>query len=117
VAPVLASDLTHAGDVAVLNATAVVIDGRIPATTKIPLALDIRDVLDRASEGKIPDFTAAFEEHGAQTDPTVRRVQEDLVAAIAEAITRGFRASFLFCALLAALAVGAAIVFRRRLAP
>jgi len=117
VAPILASDLTASSDVAVLNATAVVVDGRISATTKIPLALDIRDVLDQASESEIPDFTAVFEEHGSETDPAVRRVQDDLVDAIAEAITRGFRASFSFCALLAALAIGATIVFRRRLAP
>jgi predicted MFS family arabinose efflux permease len=117
VAPVLASDLLAASEVAVLNGTAVVIEGRIPATTKIPLALDIRDVLDQASESEIPDFTAAFEEHGAETDAAVRRVQQDLVDAIAVAVTRGFRTSFLFCALLAALAVGAAIAFRRRLTP
>jgi MFS family permease len=115
VAPILASDLTTAGDVAKLNATAEIIDGQVPATIKIPLALDMRDVLDQAQKGEIPDFTAPFAKHGAATDPRVRQMQDDLTSAIAAAITRGFRPSFLFCALLAALAIVPAVLFRRRL--
>jgi len=115
VAPFLASDLTHAADVAKLNATAVIIDGELPATTKIPLALDIRDVLDRAPRGEIPDLTAPFEERGASTDPDVRLVRDDLLTAIEQAITRGFRGSFLFCALLAALALVPVLAVRKRL--
>ena len=115
VAPFLASDLTHAADVAKLNATAVIIDGELPATTKIPLALDIRDVLDRAPRGEIPDLTAPFEERGASTDPDVRLVRDDLLTAIEQAITRGFRGSFLFCALLAALALVPVLSVRKRL--
>ncbi len=117
VAPILARDLKQASEVAVLNGTAVVIDGRIPATTKIPLALDIRDVLGAASESEIPDFTAAFEEHGSSTDPAVALVHDDLVLAIEEAVTRGFRGAFVFCAALAMLAAAAAVLLRRRLAP
>ncbi len=117
VAPVLARDLMRASEVAVLNGTAVAIDGRIPATTKIPLALDIRDVLAAASESEIPDFTAAFEEHGSRTDPAVSHVHDELVLAIEEAVTRGFRGSFVFCAALAMLAAAAAFLLRRRLAP
>jgi len=82
VAPFLASDLTGAADVAKLNATAVIIDGELPATTKVPLALDIRDVLNRAPRGEIPDLTAPFEERGASTDPDVRLVRDDLLTAI-----------------------------------
>lgn len=115
VAPFLASDLTHAADVAKLNATAVIIDGELPATTKVPLALDIRDVLDRAPRGEIPDLTAPFEERGASTDPDVRLVRDDLLTAIEQAITRGFRGSFLFCALLAALALVPVLAVRKRL--
>jgi predicted MFS family arabinose efflux permease len=117
VAPLLASDLIAAADVAKLNATAVIIDGGIPATTKIPLARDIRDVLDRAPRGEIPDLAGPFEEHGATTDPEVRLVRDDLAEAIERAITRGFRPSFLFCALLALLALIPVLASRRRLAP
>ncbi|MGZ8593059.1 MAG: MFS transporter, partial [Actinomycetota bacterium] len=114
VAPLLARDLIAASRIAELNATAVVIDGRIPATTKIPLALDIRDALDRAPRGEIPDLSAPFDEHGASTDANVRRVRDDLVETATIAITRGFRRSFVFCALLAAVALAPALGLRRR---
>ncbi len=113
----LAGDLLEGADVAKLNATAVIIDGEIPGTTKIPLALDIRDELERAPKGEIPDFAAAFEEAGAGTDDTVRQVHDDLVETIERAVTRTFRPSFLFCALLAALALVPILVFRRRWEP
>jgi len=117
VAPILANDLTRAADVAKLNATAVIIDGRIPATTKIPLALDIRDVLDRAPRGEIPDLAAPFDRHGAGTDTEVELVRDDLLGSVERAVTRGFRRSFVFCALLAALALAPMLVLRRRLEP
>ena len=98
-----------------LNATAVIIDGAIPAATKIPLALDIRDELDRVPKGEIPDFSAAFDEAGAATDAAVQVVHDDLVATIERAVTRSFRPSFLFCALLASLALVPVLAFRKRL--
>jgi predicted MFS family arabinose efflux permease len=113
-APILADDLSGADQTAKLNATAVIVDGEIPATTKIPLALDMRDVLDQARRGEIPDFTAPFDEAGAQTDPEVAQVRDDMLAAIRGPITRAFRSSFMFAALLAALAVVPALLFRRR---
>jgi MFS family permease len=117
VAPLLAGDLTAAADVAVLNATAVIIDGEVPATTKIPLALDIRDVLEVAPRGEVPDLSAPFEEHGAATDPRVALLRDELLGSVTQAVTRGFRRSFLFCALLAILALVPVLAFRRRLTP
>ncbi len=117
VAPILATDLIASAEVAELNATAVIIDGQIPVTTKIPLALDIRDALDRSPRGEVPDLAPPFDRRGARTDPAVRIVRDDLVASIESAITRGFRRSFGFCALLAALALVPALVWRRRFTP
>lgn len=117
VAPILAGDLTQAAEVAKLNGTAVIVEGRIPATTKVPLALDIRDALDGAPEGEIPDLSTPFDEHGAGTDASVRTLRDDLVTAIEIAVTRGFRPSFLFCALLAALALIPLAALRRRSGP
>jgi MFS family permease len=117
VAPLLTSDLFAAEDVARLNGTAVVIDGRIPATTKVPLALDIRDTIDAAPRGEIPNLDAVFRRHGAGDDLAVRAVQEDLMATVRAAVTRAFRSSFLFCALLALLALVPVAAIRRRLAP
>jgi hypothetical protein len=42
-------------------------------------------------------------------------VHDDLVEAIEQAVTRSFRPSFLFCALLAALALVPVLAFRKRL--
>jgi MFS family permease len=116
VAPLLKTDLFATEEVARLNGTAVLIDGRIPATTKVPLALDIRDRIDAAPRGEIPDLAAAFEEHGSGDDPAVRAVQDDLRVAVEAAVTRAFRSSFLVCALLALLALAPVLAFRRRLA-
>jgi hypothetical protein len=44
----------------------------------------------------------------------VATLRDDLVSAIEEAITRGFRNAFLVSALLAALAIVPALAFRRR---
>ena len=115
VAPLLSDDLVEAAEVAEVNATAIIIDGAISATKKVPLALGIRDTIDRVPEGEIPDFSAVFEEHGATSDASVRLVQHQMVASIEQAVTRGFRSSFLFCAMLAALAVIPLVAFRRRL--
>jgi MFS family permease len=117
VAPVLEHDLFAAADVAKLNGTAVIIDAEIPVTTKIPLALDIRDALDATPEGEIPDLSRPFEEHGSATDPAVQLLHDDLVETVTVAVTRGFRRSFLFCAVLAALALLPVLTFRRRFEP
>jgi MFS family permease len=117
IAPILEHDLFAAADVAKLNGTAVIIDAEIPATTKIPLALDIRDVIDAVPEGEIPDLEPTFREHGASTDPAIRMTYEELLETVTIAVTRGFRRSFLFCALLAALALVPVLAFRRRLDP
>jgi predicted MFS family arabinose efflux permease len=114
VAPILAGDLAAAVDVAELNATAVIVDGEIPATTKIPLALDIRDALDRAPRGELPDLSGPFEEHGAASDPAIRLVQDDLTRSIREVAIRASRPSFLVAALLAALALVPLAGLRRR---
>jgi MFS family permease len=114
VAPALTHDLVVAARVAELNGTAVVIDAEIPATTKIPLALDIRDTLDRVPRGEVPDLSAPFEEHGASTEASIRRVRDDLADTIATAITRGFRRSFFACAMLGGLALVPLLLARRR---
>ncbi|HZD18003.1 MAG TPA: MFS transporter [Actinomycetota bacterium] len=117
VAPLLTHDLTAAADVAELNATASIVDAEIPARTKIPLALDIRDALERAPRGEIPDLSGPFDEHGAGTDAAVRRTQDELVGSVQIAIARGFRRAFAVCALLAALALVPLAALRRRSSP
>lgn len=117
-APLLAHDLDGAGQRASLTATAVVLDGELPLSKKIPLALDMRGLFDAAQQGEVPDLDAPFEAQGAATDERVAQVRDDLTGTIEASITRGFRWSFLASALLALLAapVAAGLVRRRRAA-
>jgi hypothetical protein len=66
----------------------------------------------RVMDEHVEDFAASFEKAG--TDEAVQQVHEDLVETIERAVTRSFRPSFLFCALLAALALVPIVVFRKR---
>jgi predicted MFS family arabinose efflux permease len=114
IAPLLASELPPAGERAMRNATAVIIDAPIGLDKKVPLALDLRDAFNQAQAGEIPDLAEPFDERGAQTDENLRDVRDSLVGAIEATITRAFRPAFWLSAGLAALALAAALVFRRR---
>lgn len=114
VAPLLASELPPAGERAMLNATEVIIDAPIGLDKKVPLALDLQDAFGRAQEGEIPDLAEPFDERGAETDENLRAVRDSLVGAIEATITRAFRPAFWVSAGLAALALVAALVLRRR---
>lgn len=114
IAPLLASELPPAGERAMLNATAVIIDAPIGLDKKVPLALDLRDAFNRAQAGEIPDLAEPFDARGAKTDANLRTVRDSLVGAIEATITRSFRPAFWLSAGLAALALAAAIALRRR---
>ena len=115
VAPLLAHDLPTAGHRATLRATAVLLDAPVPVSEKVPVALDAAREFDRAQAGQVPDLRAPFDAHGARTDPALRRARDDLVTTVEQTITRAFRRSFLFAALLAAAAGALAFVLGRRL--
>ncbi len=114
IAPLLARDLEPAGSRATLNATAVILEGEIPLTKKIPLALDMSEAFGQARRGEIPDLSEPFERQGASTDESVANLRDDLIGTIEAAITRAFRNSFFLSALLALLALVPILVFRRR---
>src|SRR5438067_1086974 len=75
IAPLLASALPPAGHRAELRATAVLLDAPVGLSTKIPVALDVRNEFARAKAGVIPDLAKPFDEHGAGSDPTLARVR------------------------------------------
>ena len=114
IAPLLAAEVSPAGDKAELRATAVLLDAPVSLSTKIPVALDARTEFARAQTGEIPNLARPFDAHGAKHDPTLARVRDTLVDAIKDTITRAFRSSFLLCASFAAAALGVAFLFRRR---
>jgi predicted MFS family arabinose efflux permease len=115
IAPLLASSLPKAGDRATLEATAVLLDAPIGLQKKVPIALDVAADFDRAQDGEIPDLSKPFDDRGAQSDSHLAAARDDLVAAIEETLTRAFRPAFLLSAALAALALGTALVLRRRI--
>jgi MFS family permease len=104
IAPLLAYELSRGGERATLNATATVLDAPLRLTKKIPIALSLRDELDRVPEGTIPDLQKPFEKHGVADDPGVAAFRDALLDTIEAALTRSFRTSFGLAAVLAALA-------------
>lgn len=114
IAPLLSSDLDAAGETAKTAATTVILEGRIGIQSKVPVALGVRDEFEAAQAGRIPDLARPFEENGAGNDARVAAVRDDLVDAVESTITRAFRPSFLFAALLAALAILPGLALRRR---
>jgi predicted MFS family arabinose efflux permease len=114
VAPLLSHSLDVGAHDALLGATKVALDGDAPIRQKVPIALDLRDTLEKTPKGKVPDLAAPFDARGAQTDPKLREVRDSLIGALEDALTRSFRSSFAFSALLALLALVPILVSRRR---
>jgi MFS family permease len=114
VAPLLAAELDDAADRATVNATAVILDARLPVQTKIPVALDLYDEFQATPEGEIPDLARPFDEHGADDDEVVRETRDDLLEEVQAVLTRAFRSSFALSAVFALVAGAAAVAFARR---
>jgi MFS family permease len=114
VAPLLASELDEAEETATLNATAVILDARLPLTQKIPITLDLYREFQRAPEGEVPDLERPFEERGAADDEQVARARDSLLESVQAVLTRAFRSSFVLSALFAVLAGIAGFAFGRR---
>jgi MFS family permease len=105
VAPVLTGALDRAGERALLGGTKEILDANVPLRKKVPIALALRDALEAAPKGEVPDLTKPFDDAGARTNEHVREARESLVSTLESALTRGFRSSFGLAALLAAVSL------------
>jgi endonuclease YncB( thermonuclease family) len=105
VAPVLTSSLDRAGERALLGGTGEILDANVPLAKKVPIALALRDALETAPKGEVPDLTKPFDEAGAKTNAHVREARDSLVNTLESALTRGFRSSFGLAALFAAVSL------------
>jgi predicted MFS family arabinose efflux permease len=114
VAPLLSGDLEHGGQTALLSGTKVLLNAQISIRQEVPIALAIRDQLQKAPRGAVPDVAKAFNDHGAGSSADIRQTRDSLVGAIRDALTRSFRRSLLLCALLAVLALGPILLVRRK---
>jgi MFS family permease len=108
--PLLAADLTAAGNRAELRGIAVVLDAPVPAADKLRLAVDIVPSLARPPRKEIPSFAAQVaHEH----DPTLTGIGRKLDETVQATVSRGFRRSYLVAALFALLAVVPLAIVRR----
>jgi len=113
IAPVLSQTLSGSEDKALQAGAQSVLEGDVPLTQKVPIALDLRTALDEAKQGEVPDLAKPFDKRGAGSNEQLRTLRDDLITALESVITRGFRSSFALSALFAALAVLPASRLRR----
>jgi MFS family permease len=112
VAPLLTGALDRAGERALLGGTKAILDAGVPLRKKVPIALALRDALEAAPKGEVPDLAKPFEDAGAGSNEHVRAARDSLVGTLAGALTRGFRSSFGLAALFALLAAVPALRVR-----
>jgi hypothetical protein len=111
-APLLSQALDRGGERALLAGTQVVLEGDVSLFRKVPIALDLRDALEQARAGEVPDLARPFDERGARSDARLRRLRDDLVGTLRSVLTRSFRGAFALAALLALLAALPALRLR-----
>ncbi len=112
VAPLLTGALDRAGQRALLGGTKEILDANVPLTKKVPIALALRDALESAPKGEVPDLSKPFDDAGARSSSSVRQARDSLVTTLESALTRGFRSSFGLAALFAALSLLPALRLR-----
>ena len=98
--PLLAADLSTAGQNARLRGVSVVVDAPVSFTTKAKLALDVEPLLTDSGRRQLPGFAATLR---PRHDPTLTRIGHELDDVVQATITRGFRRSYLVAALLGLL--------------
>src|SRR5581483_8942132 len=113
VAPLLTGSLDDAGRRALLGGTKEILDANVPIRKKVPIALALRDALEQAPRGEVPDLGKPFDDAGARSDSHVREARDDLVTTLESALTRGFRPAFALAALFALLSIVPAARLRK----
>jgi len=117
VSPALAGALTTATRTATVTAAGIVLDAPLELKVKVPLALDMKDLVGKARRGEIPDLRAPFDKR-AGGGTAVIKVRDDVTGAVEATITRAFRPSFVAAAIFAGIAtlvgVGVALPGDRR---
>jgi predicted MFS family arabinose efflux permease len=113
VAPLLSHNLERGGRQALLGGTKVILDGNVPLRQKVPIALDLRNAIDSAPRGVVPDLTGPFDRRGAAHDSKLAQLRDSLISTLEGAVTRSFRSSFALAALFAVLAIAPILAARR----
>ena len=79
----------------------------------MPIALDLRDALDEAKKGEMPDLASRSTSGAPATDEGLREMRDELITTLESVVTRSFRSSFALSALLALVALAPASRLRR----
>lgn len=112
-APLLASSLTSVSDRAELVGAAHLIDAPLSIDAKIAVGRALEAALNATPNGSVPDLRAAAAAGGDADEPARAALGQRLHDLVAPAITRGFRSSFLLCAVLGLLALAPLPALRR----
>ncbi len=112
-APLLASSLSGVTDRAELVGAAHLVDAPISIEEKIAIGVALQDALRVTPNGSVPDLRSAVGAGGDPDEPARAALGDRLHDLVAPAVTRGFRSSFLLCALLGILALIPLAALRR----
>lgn len=105
IAPLLSTSIAAGIERATLGATRTMLEADLDLSDKIPVTWHLRDAIESAPRGQVPDLAGVFEEAGAKGDNALARARDDLQTVIADAMTRAFRPAFVVAALLALAAL------------
>jgi MFS family permease len=115
IAPVLSTSLESGIERATLSATRSMLLTALPLHEKVPVTWALRDAIEQAPRGQVPDLASEFDDRGADGDNEMARARDELMDSVTDAVTRAFRPAFAIAAVLAALStIPAVIVARRR---
>jgi MFS family permease len=116
IAPVLTASMDAGTDRATLGATRSLLEARVPLNDKLPVVWDLRNAIEDAPRGQMPDLAKVFDDNGAGSNRELAAASDGLTGTITGAITRSFRPAFAVAAGLAALAAvpALAVALRRR---
>jgi MFS family permease len=116
IAPVLTASMDAGTDRATLGATRSLLEAQVPLNDKLPVVWDLRNAIEDAPRGQMPDLAKVFDENGAGSNRELAAARDGLTGTITDAITRSFRPAFAVAAGLAALAAvpALAVALRRR---
>jgi hypothetical protein len=114
--PLLAADLSGVEDRAKLAGAGALISAPLSIQDKVAVGTELEKAIDTAPRGEVPDLSAAVAAGGDPSSAGRVELRKSLERVISDAITRGFRGSFVLCAVLAALAlIPVAALWRRGL--
>ncbi len=98
IAPVLSTSLVAGIERATLGATQTMLLTELPLSDKIPVTWALREAIDEAPRGQVPDLAAEFDDRGAEGDNAMARARDDLMDTVTDAVTRSFRPAFAIAA-------------------